>query len=49
MQNPGVWGFEYNAASGACTEFWDKEEQITVFGGKNSVNTTSCCAEEDFS
>lgn len=33
MQNPSVRGFEYDAAYGACSEFWDKE-QITVFAGK---------------
>lgn len=29
IQNPSFWGFEYDAAYGACSEFWDKEKQIT--------------------
>lgn len=48
MQNPSVWGFEYDAAYGACSEFWDKEEQITVFTGKSGINNMSCCTGRIF-
>lgn len=44
MQTPFLWDLEYDVGYGACIEFWDKKEQITVFEENHVINTVSCCA-----
>lgn len=43
IANPSVCCFEHDAAYGACSEFWVKEGQMTVFMGKSCINYVLLC------